>query len=93
MSAPEVARALDVAMREQGGCCILYLHDGEQSARVIYPVSCRKSNGGTLSIRAWDSLRQDWRSFRMERILAAHPLRGPLIPSTTPSKTAGVAVR
>lgn len=64
-------------IRDGGGLVVLYEHDGQPSARVLWPRRWIKSKGGALSIQAWDSLRQEWRSFRLDRILTCHPLRGP----------------
>jgi len=77
LSSTEVADVLQAAIEGRSGVIVLFAHSGETSARCIYPVSCRKAKDGGISVWAWDSMRQGRRSFLVDRICTAHPLRGP----------------
>lgn len=77
MSATDIAAVIADAIERRVGCCVLYVHGGEASARVLWPSSCRRSRDGHLSTFAFDSLRGEWRSFRIDRIVGAHLLTGP----------------
>ena len=49
-------------------------NDVEAKARVLYPKAMLVNKKGEKYIRAFDSLRNDTRTFSLNRILAAHHL-------------------
>lgn len=64
-----IRRALAAATEQRRVVTITHLHrDGERDVEVE-PVRLRVWEGATY-LDAWSRLRQDWRSFRMDRILA-----------------------
>jgi predicted DNA-binding transcriptional regulator YafY len=72
-----IIRIIGEAIAERTGIVVLYEHDDEVSARVVWPMKLREAKGGSLTVYAFDSLREEYRSFRVDRIRDAHPLRGP----------------
>jgi predicted DNA-binding transcriptional regulator YafY len=64
------------AMRDASAVIALYT-DGkcETAARCLWPVSVAVTKN--LTCRAYCTLRKEWRTFRLDRMLAVHPLTTP----------------
>lgn len=64
---PEVLTALSLAITERRVVVFRYArHDGESSRRVVEPVRL-VDTGRRWYLVAWDTARQDWRTFRVDR--------------------------
>lgn len=64
---PEVLTALSSAITERRVVVFRYArHDGESSRRVVEPVRL-VDTGRRWYLVAWDTARQDWRTFRVDR--------------------------
>ncbi len=50
---------------------------GELAARVLWPTSITLSKENHISTWAYCTLRREWRSFRLDRVIACHPLTTP----------------
>jgi predicted DNA-binding transcriptional regulator YafY len=66
------------AMRDASAVVTLYT-DGkcETAARCLWPASVGVTKDKHLTCRAYCTLRREWRTFRLDRMLAVHPLTTP----------------
>ncbi len=66
------------AMRDGSAVVVMYADaKSEIAARVLWPLSITLSVGNDICCRAYCTLRRQWRSFRLDRMLTAHPLTTP----------------
>ncbi len=66
------------AMRDSSAVVVLYVGlDGGQDARVLWPNSITLTKENNIVCRAYCTLRREWRSFRLDRILTCHSLTTP----------------
>jgi len=56
---------------------VLYRHESETTARVLWPVAIFVSQEHALVCRAYCTYRQQYRNFRLDRMAACHPLTTP----------------
>jgi len=66
------------AMRDSSAVVVLYVGaDGGQDARVLWPTSITLTGEQHIVTRAYCTMRQQWKTFRLDRMLTAHPLTTP----------------
>ncbi len=66
------------AMRDASAVVALYVAlDGEQQARVLWPQSVTLSKDAKIVARCYCTLRKQFRSFRLDRVLSCHELTTP----------------
>src|SRR4051794_13749461 len=66
------------AMRDSGAIVALYCDaKGDVEARVIWPEAVTLTKDNAITTRAYCTLRKEWRSFRLDRIVSCHPLTTP----------------
>jgi predicted DNA-binding transcriptional regulator YafY len=66
------------AMRDGSAVVTLYADaKGEIAARCLWPNSLTLSKENNISCKAYCTLRKEWRSFRLDRMLACHELTTP----------------
>ncbi len=70
--------AVSDAMRDSSAVIVLYVAlDGEQAARCLWPNSVSFTKDGNLVTRAYCTLRREWKTFRLDRMLTCHALTTP----------------
>ncbi len=72
-----VVHLLLEATRDSGAVVVLYRHDNETTARVLWPVAVFVSQEHALVCRAYCTYRQQYRNFRLDRMASCHPLTTP----------------
>jgi len=66
------------AMRDSSAVVVMYVGlDGGQDARVLWPNSITFTKDAKIVARCYCTLRRQWRTFRIDRMLTAHPLTTP----------------
>jgi predicted DNA-binding transcriptional regulator YafY len=66
------------AMRDSSAVVVLYADaKGEIAARVLWPNSITLTKENQIVTKAYCTLRREWRSFRLDRMLACHALTTP----------------
>jgi len=66
------------AMRDSSAVVVLYVGaDGKQDARVLWPSSITLTADNNLTARCYCTMRQQSKTFRLDRMLTAHPLTTP----------------
>ncbi len=65
------------AVQEGAGLVVLYTHDGETTARVLYPTKVTLTNDNNLVAWAFCTMRGMYRSFRLDRCVSVHELTLP----------------
>jgi len=66
------------AMRDSSAVVVLYIGaDGGQDARVLWPNSITLTKENNITCKAYCTLRGQWKSFRIDRMLTIHPLTTP----------------
>ncbi|MCA1666299.1 MAG: WYL domain-containing protein [Thermomicrobia bacterium] len=66
------------AMRDSSAVVVLYVGlDGGQEARVLWPTSISLTKDKKIAARCYCTLRRQWRTFRVDRMLTCHPLTTP----------------
>jgi predicted DNA-binding transcriptional regulator YafY len=66
------------AMRDGGAVVTLYADaKGEVAARCLWPNSVTLSKENAITCTAYCTLRREWRSFRLDRMIACHVLTTP----------------
>jgi predicted DNA-binding transcriptional regulator YafY len=66
------------AMRDGSAVVTLYADaKGEIAARCLWPNSVTLSKENAITCKAYCTLRREWRSFRLDRMLACHELTTP----------------
>jgi len=72
------AVAVADAMRDSSAVVVLYVGlDGGQDARVLWPNSITFTKENKIVCKAYCTMRREWRSFRLDRVIACHPLTTP----------------
>lgn len=66
------------AMRDSSAVVVLYIGlDGGQDTRVLWPTSVSLTKDGKVVARCYCTLRRQWRTFRLDRMLTCHELTTP----------------
>ncbi len=66
------------AMRDSSAVVVMYVGlDGGQDARVLWPTSISLTKENKVVCKAYCTLRRQWRTFRIDRILTCHELATP----------------
>lgn len=66
------------AMRDSSAVVVLYVGlDGGQDARVLWPNSISFTKENKIVCKAYCTLRREWKTFRLDRMLTCHPLTTP----------------
>jgi predicted DNA-binding transcriptional regulator YafY len=66
------------AMRDSSAVVVLYVGlDGGQDARVLWPNSISFTKEKKIVARCYCTMRRQWKTFRIDRLLTAHPLTTP----------------
>jgi len=66
------------AMRDSSAVVVMYADaKGEIAARVLWPTSITLSKDCNITCHAYCTLRREWRSFRLDRMIACHELTTP----------------
>ncbi len=66
------------AMRDSSAVCVLYVGlDGGQDARVLWPSSISLTKDKKVVCNAYCTLRREWKTFRIDRMLTCHALTTP----------------
>jgi predicted DNA-binding transcriptional regulator YafY len=66
------------AMRDSSAVVTLYADaKGEIAARCLWPNSLTLTKENAITCKAYCTLRKEWRSFRLDRMLACHELTTP----------------
>jgi predicted DNA-binding transcriptional regulator YafY len=66
------------AMRDSSAVVVLYVGlDGGQDARVLWPNSISFTKDKKIVARCYCTLRRQWKTFRIDRMLTCHPLTTP----------------
>jgi hypothetical protein len=74
----DTALLVSDAMRDSSAIVVLYVGlDGGQDARVLWPNSISFTKDFKVVARCYCTLRQQWKTFRLDRMLTAHPLTTP----------------
>lgn len=75
------------AMRNSSAVVALYCDaKGDVEARVIWPEAVTLTKDNAITTRAYCTLRREWRSFRLDRIVSCHELTTPddILPDDEP---------
>jgi len=66
------------AMRDSSAVVVLYVGlDGGQDARVLWPNSITFTKDAKIVAKCYCTMRREWRSFRLDRMLTCHALTTP----------------
>ena len=66
------------AMRDSSAVVVLYVGlDGGQDARVLWPNSISLTKDNKVVCKAYCTMRKQWRTFRIDRMLTCHELTTP----------------
>lgn len=66
------------AMRDSAAVVVLYIGaDGKQDARVLWPAAVSLTKDNNIVTRAYCTMRREWKSFRLDRMLTCHALTTP----------------
>ncbi len=66
------------AMRDSSAVVVMYSDaKGELAARVLWPDSITLTKDNNITARCYCTLKREWRSFRLDRMLACHMLTTP----------------
>ncbi len=66
------------AMRDSSAVVVLYVGlDGEQDARVLWPNSIDFTKEKEVVCKAYCTMRREWKTFRIDRMLTCHELTTP----------------
>ncbi len=72
------AVAVADAMRDSSAVVVLYVGlDGGQDARVLWPNSITFTKENKIVCKAYCTLRREWKTFRIDRMLTCHELTTP----------------
>ncbi len=74
----DTAMQVAEAMRDSCAVVVLYVGlDGGQDARVLWPNSIDFTKEKKVVCKAYCTMRRQWKTFRIDRMLTAHPLSTP----------------
>ncbi len=66
------------AMRDGSAVVVLYVGlDGGQDARVLWPNSISLTKEHKVVAKCYCTMRREWKTFRLDRVLTCHPLTTP----------------
>jgi len=66
------------AMRDSSAVVVLYVGlDGGQDARVLWPNSITFTKENKIVCKAYCTMRREWKTFRIDRMLTCHELTTP----------------
>ncbi len=66
------------AMRDSSAVVVCYVGlDGGQDARVLWPNSISLTKEHKIVARCYCTMRREWKTFRLDRVLTCHPLSTP----------------
>ena len=66
------------AMRDSSAVVVLYVGlDGGQDARVLWPNSVTFTKENKIVCKAYCTMRREWKTFRIDRMLTCHALTTP----------------
>jgi len=66
------------AMRDSSAVVVLYVGlDGGQDARVLWPTSITFTKENKIVCKAYCTMRKQWKTFRIDRMLTCHALTTP----------------
>jgi len=66
------------AMRDSSAVVVLYIGlDGGQDARVLWPNSITFTKENKIVCKAYCTMRREWKTFRIDRMLTCHELTTP----------------
>ncbi len=66
------------AMRDSSAVVVLYVGlDGGQDARVLWPNSISLTKENKVVARCYCTMRREWKTFRLDRVLTCHALSTP----------------
>ncbi len=72
------AVAVADAMRDSSAVVVLYVGlDGGQDARVLWPTSISFTKEKKIVARCYCTMRREWKTFRIDRMLTCHELTTP----------------
>jgi len=72
------AVAVADAMRDSSAVVVLYVGlDGGQDARVLWPNSISFTKENKIVCKAYCTMRREWKTFRIDRMLTCHELTTP----------------
>ncbi len=72
------AVAVADAMRDSSAVVVLYVGlDGGQDARVLWPNSITFTKDSKIVCKAYCTMRRQWKTFRIDRMLTCHELTTP----------------
>jgi len=72
------AVAVADAMRDSSAVVVLYVGlDGGQDARVLWPNSITFTKENKIVCKAYCTMRREWKTFRIDRMLTCHELTTP----------------
>jgi len=72
------AVAVADAMRDSSAVVVLYVGlDGGQDARVLWPNSISLTKENKIVCKAYCTMRREWKTFRIDRMLTCHELTTP----------------
>jgi len=72
------AVAVADAMRDSSAVVVLYVGlDGGQDARVLWPNSITLTKDNKVVCKAYFTMRKQWKTFRIDRMLTCHELTTP----------------
>ncbi len=70
--------AVSDAMRDSSAVVVLYVGlDGGQDARVLWPNSISFTKDCKIVCKAYCTMRREWKTFRIDRMLTCHELTTP----------------
>jgi hypothetical protein len=74
----DTAILLADAMRDSSAVIVQYVAlDGEMTARCLWPTSISFTKEKKIAAKCYCTLRREWKTFRLDRMLACHPLTTP----------------
>jgi predicted DNA-binding transcriptional regulator YafY len=65
-------RAILEATRDGSAVVVLYTHGTDVAARALFPVSITLTKTDEIVCKAFCTMRQEWRTFRLDRMLQCH---------------------
>ncbi len=85
----ETVTAFVTAMQEHGAVVVSYSHDGKTDARVLFPTRLTLTKDHFVTAFCYCTMRGQWQSFRLDRVLSCHPLTlPPVMPGAEPEMVA-----
>lgn len=73
----ETFRSVLEAVRDGGAVVVLYTHGTQVDARALFPMSVTLTKADEIVCTAFCTLRQEVKTFRLDRMVQCHPLTLP----------------